>query len=283
MKSRTELVDANAAAAGLSFLTATPKPQRDVIDLKSPMTFAPRSNIIVTCSSTIKLELPEHYRVFITANTPTMLSSPTAMTLLPLGSLGADFLLGWNSLPKELKLHVLSFNLVDNEYIWLTIIREIRSQRFTLGPDLRRHLAMGPEIAQLAQEVFYQQNEFCIKARRAAFHLPHPTKRMHIRKIKLCVELDVRGWEVIQKMAAGGYGFDLIAEVHVAFYCAFMNAEFGELLHDVPLEPIVFTCRGTVVFAGAFADLSSEKFLQRTGHVKSDVERLVGERVVFAR
>jgi len=205
------------------------------------------------------------------------------MRLFPLGDLGADFVRGWNSLPEELKLHVLSFNLVDAEYIWYDVNLRSRSRRFAPKLGLHKHLAMGPEIARLAQEVFYRQNEFCIKVGRLTTRFPPPAKRMHIRRIRLCAELNVRGWETIKRMANGGYGFDLLAEVCVAFHCASRTVASGDLLHGIPLEPIVFTCRGSVVFEAAFAALSSEKFLQRTGYVKSDVEQLVGERVVFAR
>ncbi|KAF3044209.1 hypothetical protein E8E11_008208 [Didymella keratinophila] len=70
--------------------------------------------------------------------------------------LTADFARGWRKLPDELKVKVLSYNLVYDVWIHGTAFLSGKDD-FLHGPRLRHHLALRSDFA-LATQVFYEKN-----------------------------------------------------------------------------------------------------------------------------
>lgn len=87
---------------------------------------------------------------------PPLVSAPYKFDLIPRFDLGEDFARGWDKLPAEIKVHILSFNLVSDENI-------TEKQHKKMLPTLLHHLRCTPEIAGLAEEIYYGMNAFELK------------------------------------------------------------------------------------------------------------------------
>jgi hypothetical protein len=80
----------------------------------------------------------------------------------PDGGLGPAFAEGWDKLPDELKVRVLSCNLVAED--------TISSEDTETDADTERvinfhhHLWTTPEIASLSREIYYTKNTFLLQA-----------------------------------------------------------------------------------------------------------------------
>lgn len=74
----------------------------------------------------------------------------------PASQLGASFASGWSKLPDELKIHILSFNLVSQDPLG-----ESHGRHTIFKPEttfFRWHLRSTPEIARLSRDVYYSRN-----------------------------------------------------------------------------------------------------------------------------
>ncbi|KAJ4353582.1 uncharacterized protein N0V89_005312 [Didymosphaeria variabile] len=86
----------------------------------------------------------------IYCTTPVKVQVRTKTWLFPHRDLGPAFANGWNKLPTEIKLHILSQNLRFHD-----CIGESSDEEYKM---LRHHLRMTPEIAAFSKEIFYSRN-----------------------------------------------------------------------------------------------------------------------------
>jgi hypothetical protein len=212
-----------------------------VVHLLSPMTFEKGGSILVTCDRMVKIELSRKFHTFVSATNPTTITAPGKFTISPAGCLGPDFARLWNNLPKELKCHILSFNLV---------IEEPDTSHLQFRDEYQlvlRHLAMGPEIAPLAQRLFYQQNNFalyhCHRYPRE-WHLPKMALRPLVRHVTLVIGFNDRDWKGMQRLAKDGLGLDNLQTVNIAIRAwGPMTSEVWDFNQKLRAE---FKCKGRI-------------------------------------
>ncbi|KAF1958169.1 hypothetical protein CC80DRAFT_546405 [Byssothecium circinans] len=152
----------------------------DVIPLHHTSTVQPRTSHTYVSPDTIQIARG----VFISSESPITITTTkhtTAFEITASRYLRPDpaFARGWNKLPEELKVKILSYLIIplnepidyDNAY---------RLQHFNPrgGVDLWRYLRMTPEIKILALELFYGHNSFTIEPRTLTLspHLFHHYK-----------------------------------------------------------------------------------------------------------
>ncbi|KAF2033349.1 hypothetical protein EK21DRAFT_109145 [Setomelanomma holmii] len=215
--------------------------------------------------------------------------SPSPPSLLP--QLTPAFALGWSKLPIELKTQILRHRLVSpigisSSLTWKYITNTMPTTRHvTLAGRLRRHLAMGNDIASLAREVYYKHNTFIIRTSgeglRYRVSLPPRSTRSLIRSLCIQVYLSSSNWDVLQRLAAGKYGFDELR--HVTVHVRWPHRPDPTYIGLMPEKwhrwaAISFACRGEVVFE---KDMAREKegfvdrYLEGKGTDREDVERWV--------
>ncbi|KAF2824633.1 hypothetical protein CC86DRAFT_407799 [Ophiobolus disseminans] len=268
----TEALAATAMPSLPLLTTTTSEPE--IIDLKTPMAFPPSSEVLVTCSSAIKLEMQPDSHVLISATTPTTPTASTSMTISPSRDFGDVFLRGWKSLPEEIKLHVLSFRLVHDAPISYDDGRYNKMHNdFTLGPELRNHLAMGPDIARIAYEVFFKENIFEIDVRFTAmsqssrsFRLPQSHDRKLIRRLSIRIT-NLSDWEFIRKVITGENLFPNVNEVCVLF--TWVKAPHVAVVDALHFKPIIVTCKGSIRVVN-----------RRNPHYEQDPRVLEADRVI---
>jgi hypothetical protein len=95
-----------------------------------------------------------------------------------------------------------------------------RHKDFTLGVLYRQHLGMGPELERLARVVFYKDNQFVIQALgipsfASSIMLPLPTFRSLIKRLRLVIRPNGCDWDIAEKLAVGGLGFDGLKWVQI--------------------------------------------------------------------
>ena len=93
----------------------------------------------------------------ISASTPVHRFVAEKTATSPHLDLGEDFARGWRKLPDELKIEILCYNLVSGNKTCVSS-NMIKRPDLALGKMLRHHLALGPELAALSQQVFYGKN-----------------------------------------------------------------------------------------------------------------------------
>jgi hypothetical protein len=182
-----------------------------VISFTTPMTIKASANILVTCSCPIKAFVSLRRHILVTATTPTLLTAPTTMRLEQADDLGTDFARGWEKLPEEIKLHILSYNLDLNGS---GIYYDAKTSCYTSQDRLSSHLAMGPEIARLAYGIFYKRNKFALEADvgsdNGRLWLPSLVIRPLITKVCLKVGFDQFYWRLLQELADKSLGFNSV-------------------------------------------------------------------------
>ncbi|KAF2114313.1 hypothetical protein BDV96DRAFT_94708 [Lophiotrema nucula] len=171
--------------------------------------------------------------------------------------LSADFATGWNKLPVELKMQILSYSLTIKKDF--TVMPTPRMVYFT---EYFRYLRMTTEIAEISKKVFYTENTFrCYyehlrsPTKQYSFQYPNPTINSFIRHVEVTVSL--RGpAKFLRKLADGDYGFAKLqtAKVTLDWKVSCINAPFKferwspELKREWG-ERIKFRCKGELCFA----------------------------------
>ena len=130
------------------------------------------------------------------------------------------FLAGWNSLPDELKLHILKYTVPSGNYYQALDFNNIE-------PRLRRivyPLMSCPEIKGLVMEAFYGQNTLTIKHTPYVFidpqddviHYPPPAVSGHVRHLHLHLyQPGIRTFIIFFKIADGTLGFPHLHSIHI--------------------------------------------------------------------
>jgi len=203
--------------------------------------------------------------------------------LIPSLQLNVAFATGWNKLPTELKVQILSYNLSFPETIDRCETNILQA--------LDHHLRVSPEIAALAKEIFYCQNTFRIRLKRMLSHhgLPlFPIAHESMRKIVVDVLMgSFTDWETLSKISKGSHGLSNLRYVNVVINCRGVSwsplndDSITQLLGWIPDscdESIVFKCKGEVTLTDR---------LWQSGNIPSitdgiqKVEALVRSKVVF--
>jgi hypothetical protein len=186
-----------------------------VVHLTSPMTFKEGGSILVTCDKMVKIESSPMFHTLVSATAPTPIAAPGEFTISPAGCLGPEFARLWNNLPVELRDHILSFNLITEKPY------ELHTQHYDYDDEHKfvlRHFAMGPEIAPLAQRLFYQQNNFVLyhcRRYQRGWHLPKMALRPFVRHVTLVVGFNNCDWKGMQHLAKDGLGLDNLQTVNI--------------------------------------------------------------------
>jgi len=202
--------------------------------------------------------------------------------LVPSLPLDFAFATGWEKLPTELKVHILSYNL--------TFPGKVDLYESNVLPALDHHLRISPEIADLAKEIFYCQNTFRIRRnlRRPSGRPLFPVAYGLIRKIVVDVIMgSYTDWETLSMISKGSHGLSNLRYVNVVINCRGVSwsplndDSITQLLGWIPDscdESIVFKCKGEVTLTDR---------LWQSGNIPSitdgiqKVEALVRSKVVF--
>jgi hypothetical protein len=173
----------------------------------------------------------------------------------------------WRNLPTELKIAILSHNLVspdgiDSYHDYHQCIDgepqhlQVSHRRVVLDKVLHHHLSLGDDFACLTRKIFYTQNvfEICTMgfAGRTVFELPPRPTRPLIHEIRWQAGMCDGHWSALERVAAGEFGFDdlkyltLYIRWPIVFdvCCVYSGLRAEE---QRKRRKIVFKCRGRLV------------------------------------
>jgi hypothetical protein len=280
-----------AAIISANSTSAKNEMQDAVVHLTTTMTLQAGTKTHVTCASAINIETSPGLQVAVSALTPITLHVKSRRTISPSAALGAEFAHGWNSLPEELKLHILSFSLTAKG-------REVKYQNargyFTLQDTLLSHFLMGPEIALLAHDAFYKENTIIIRAlvsnnpdRHEVLRLPPYVSRKAIRFLRLVLDCDYIHWWTIKSCATAWLGFLNLQHIQIVFsWHKGSNEECNHFLDCIlfgQTDHISFSCAGEVVFRGSPSLEIAQRIIQFEGSNQASVENTIRSLVSFTK
>ncbi|KAF2249522.1 hypothetical protein BU26DRAFT_319100 [Trematosphaeria pertusa] len=209
-----------------------------------------------------------------------ILGGPQGQHLLISTTLSPNFARGWSRLSDELKLRILSYNLVED--------RPVGIMDRALGSIFMQHLRMTPEIATLSRDIFYKMNTFELRPRSASirrvvspavFDFPKPAVNAHIRKVQFIVRLRGGEWHFLRRFANGSYGFPNLQELHVYIdqRCEYvLRGDWDRFVQHSVGTGLEFSCSGNLQV------LRPQKIRLRGTTVQSDeIERVLKEKVIF--
>ncbi|KAJ4348958.1 hypothetical protein N0V95_005006 [Ascochyta clinopodiicola] len=203
--------------------------------------------------------------------------------------LGTDFADGWRKLPDELKIEVLKHNLVfskpiayrGNEWYLSNSNSITESEEFDHDLILRHHIALGPEIATLALQVFYEKNVIKItQSRVVPTRMPPLPVRCYIVHLKGSKLNAQQSWPLISKLAANALGFNSLRYLTLAFKVLKKDCYVDICQRHVgcmPGTPIVFKCRGVVKVVSKGA---RQSYLHFVPH--QEIRKRIQGKIVFA-
>ncbi|KAF2249417.1 hypothetical protein BU26DRAFT_551148 [Trematosphaeria pertusa] len=224
-KDKTNMDPADKDAAKPS---ETGDPLAEPLQLFTPMTIPFGTSLTVTSLTSITVNGP-----IVIQSTAPITIKPTHATGVQIAlskDLGADFVHGWNKLPDELKVRILSFNLTrTSTFGYFDTMSCLRS----LAKGILGYLCTTPEIAGLAREVFYSTNTFRLQPVRYSLPSGAPTDDLvlaypsrgvnsRIRKLEIRVCLDDDEWPFLERLAEGAYGFENLQYVIVVVDISFV-------------------------------------------------------------
>jgi hypothetical protein len=277
----------NASAA----LAAIIEEELPVINLTTPMTLAPNTKFLITCSSDIKLanEYLPNLPIYVSATIPTTITTTCRMLIEPSGDLGEKFVQGWRALPEELRLRVLHFNLLSpNVHIDSLHPQQVGGSRDDHQETLLRFLSMGPEIASVAPEAYYKANKFLIfhASCGAGPFLPLPSIRPWITQIIVNISLSQAEWAIIQRFAWDGYGLENLRHVQVGVYLMqedikFINRHLDKIVLDPDACQIWFRCSGLLDFNKNMCSYGLRHQLAKINYTMEGVEERLRKAIHF--
>jgi hypothetical protein len=247
--------------------------------LHHTMTLKPAVAAVITSQKLVEIELSNHKATCrdqprydgtaklialcrVSAAKATRLGATTIMRIKPVGAFDEGFARGWSNLPVELKVEILFHNLthtgvIKHETRWngSSSIHDI-----ILATSLRHHIALGPEFADLARQVFYEKNKFDLPqvyshtTYRHKILLPPQDVRPYIRTLTIDGANQVWSyWRVLEKLAAETLAFEHLQYVSVTFELwstrsCYFSPPLG--FHNlVPDSNLKFPCKGEIKFA----------------------------------
>jgi hypothetical protein len=205
----------------------------------------------------------------------------------PSADLEPAFAEGWNALPDELKIKVLSHNLLNSETIDHGIMQYTPQLR-----SLLHHLRTTPAIAAHSRDLYYTHNVFSLRPTaytvldtqlplptgRYCLLYPTPAVNAHIRYIEFLCDLDARAWQFLLKFSNGNYGFGDIRYITLVFRASYLHLkyleEFEGFIENAVGNGVRFGCEGHVVLMTEEEDLSDDD-RRHMGRMNELMKRMV--------
>jgi hypothetical protein len=190
----------------------------EVTEVHWPMVIPAHADFAVTSSQPLKIASPHSLQIH--ALTPVHIRSEVELKIMPAGPLTSGFARGWRKLPNELKLDVLRHNLVFPTSIWPANINAVVKR------ELLPYLIMTPDIAEVAQAVFYRENQFIMQlssstsdsSSSSILAIPPVPMRSFICRLTLLTRLTNLDWHIMRSIY-GGPRAGFINLVHIEVRC----------------------------------------------------------------
>lgn len=215
---------------------------RKAVLLYEHMTIQPGSNISVKCPTSFRISNGT-LSIKVSTNRAFLISvSRQPVELLPVVCLGANFAHGWDKLPNELKVRILSFNLISyipinaksiavcqetqNSKCRRTSHSHPRPGRKSCSETLIHHLAMGSEIAEISKEIYYGRNIFYLEPTvirgglsppSMSFVFPPRAVNSHVRHIIISISIKDQEWDILTDLSSGVMGFGNLVKLEIIF------------------------------------------------------------------
>lgn len=168
--------------------------------------------------------------------------------LQPLYDLGPTFVRYWHNLPEELRVSIITQNMIAHpaRQNWRTSI--------DLHTKLFPHCRMTPQIARLATEAFYMNNEWLIQLN-SGIRNRYPPAPLNgfIRRLYLRMYINHSHWMFLRKLSDGKLGFGGLKRLNVEIDWHFPArevdvTEWELFIEETEENPIEFSCKGSVKF-----------------------------------
>ncbi|KAF2114315.1 hypothetical protein BDV96DRAFT_647021 [Lophiotrema nucula] len=233
--------------------------KEEVVEILTPMTIHPGSNLRIFSANPILLRPPYTEPFGIQAATPIRLHNTGSIEVESTAPLDTRFVNGWNKLADELKVQILKHNLG---------CRPIHhyDARVKVNSKLLPHLQMSPDIARLAEETFYKHNTFVVTPYGSHWdrRFAYPPRRVntYIRRLSIVTDMD-SDWALLRKLARGDYGFENLRHVTLTYEFGTADTLLGlengdderRYLDEHWLsEPIVFHPEGEITLRGSWGE-----------------------------
>ena len=183
-------------------------------------------------------------------------------------SLTADFARGWRKLPDELKCEILAHNLVFETPIGRHYL--LQDARGSWSKDaarcdrvLHHHMCLGPEIAGLARQVYYERNTLALMgayeiSQSGNLTLPPHEVRKFVRRIiltSICMFFFWTNKAALKFLARNHFGFAGLKHltIHLTRYDP---AQLPFLCF--PTSPLRFKCAGQIKLIDEFTEAEEE-------------------------
>jgi hypothetical protein len=175
----------------------------------------------------------------------------TSCSSAELPPLTEDFAHGWRSLLDELKIEVLSHNLVLDQLIFNLRVKSDWIEVDECEITYLHHMALGPEIASLAQAVFFEKDTI-------GADLDYPHERLLLPPRHVCRYIRRMVWPMIyilmpenwfwlEQLAKGAYGFTGLQHIQIDVDCPDFPFEL-ERYSDYPTNPVHLLCKATITY-----------------------------------
>lgn len=129
---------------------------KEIANVSWPMTIPSHARFSITSPFPLTISFPHNVSFELRLERPIHLCSSSPTHVIPSGVLSPEFARGWSTLPAELKLVILRYDLIRPWSIRPSNAN--RAIRDTLFPYLR----MTPEIANLSRDLFFGENKIVI-------------------------------------------------------------------------------------------------------------------------
>ncbi|KAH7385469.1 hypothetical protein DE146DRAFT_759701 [Phaeosphaeria sp. MPI-PUGE-AT-0046c] len=235
------------------------------------------------------------------------LSSQFCVSIVPDDPCTPNFSQLWHRLPVELKVSILSYNLLsptgiksyciyhksDDDHHHNSLVEYLKEERVTLEQDSKFYCLLFPGLARLLHQAYCTQNIFImqmpyIHRRKPRFMLPPLGTRSLIREIRWETTLSESNWDHAQRFAAGNFAFDKCQFVTVFI----MWPWFIDYPANTSLRPenwserrkIVFECKGRLLFQDDdFREENVRTALAHVGTTREAIKEWIEGLVRFAQ
>jgi hypothetical protein len=182
-----------------------------------------------------------------------------SLRIEPIDSLGLDFERDWNKLPEELKVHVLSFNLISND----GIRRLCASPRSYVYKSLAKHLRSTQEIANLSREIYWTKNPLLLECtitprlcQRAPLQ-PHPPQSRFpaypnlgvngmVKRVEFHCSANPMELAHLLRFANGDYEFQDLRYIKVVFEMRYVSDRWEAAFRAALAAGVRFACEGNL-------------------------------------
>jgi hypothetical protein len=188
------------------------------------------------------------------------------LVVKPDGGLGPAFAEGWNKLPDELEVRVLSCNLVAEEPISFEDTEtDADTEHVT---NFNHHLRTTPEIASLSREIYYTKNTFFIQASSGSRRettavqitptgfMDHPPTAVtsYIRSLELRIPINSLSSRLLTRFINGQYGLQDLRHLRLTITVYWFELgdmdTFDVFMLNIIGEGLEFACNGSCEMIG---------------------------------